>query len=154
MVPQIVLLCVYAPLILFDFAAAFPSIGHRFLLALLQWLRVPSGLLRLLKSFYSEAVGLGSSGRELFLILAGVLQGCPLSGSLFTLAVDGFLRAMQRLAGDEARVAACTDDIGVVVGDTGVLPPLARLFCRLEKLSLLALKPPKCIVVPLWPDIF
>ena len=86
-------------LVLFDFAAAFPSISHRSLFTVLRWLKVPAGLMRLLEAFYTEVRGLGLSGQELFRIFAGVLQGCPLSGSLFTISIDAFMRALQKLAG-------------------------------------------------------
>ena len=136
-------------LVLFDFAAAFPSISHRFLFTVLRWLKVPAGLMRLLEAFYTEVRGLGLSGQELFRIFAGVLQGCPLSGSLFTISIDAFMRALQKLAADEARVAACADDIGLVVGAAGILGHFEALYSRLESLSRLTLKPPKCITVPL-----
>ena len=84
-----------AALILFDFAAAFPSISQEYIFEALQHLGVPEAAQRLVKSLYYEHYGTptleGQVGQPIPLT-AGLRQGCPLSPLLFVLAVDSLLR--------------------------------------------------------------
>ena len=49
----------------------------------------------------------------MFVILSGVLQGCPLSGSLFVIAIDPLLHMFKTMLENSslAWVRACADDI-------------------------------------------
>ena len=78
-------------LLFFDIAAAFPSLSHKFLFVMLQYIGCPAGLVAALRSFYTGVTGISMAGTFLFKILSGVLQGCPLSGSLFALSFDCFI---------------------------------------------------------------
>ena len=65
-----------------------------------------------------KAFAAGSAEQELlFQVVAGVLQGCPASGSLFVLCLDPLLRAAVQLEqfGQGLEVTACADDVGVSV---------------------------------------
>ena len=72
----------------FDYATAFSSIAHQWLMAVLFIMGVPDGLLDFIKSIYflnSTSVRFGEACVFLAWIFSGVLQGCPLSGSLFVI---------------------------------------------------------------------
>ena len=68
-------------------------------------------------------------------VAAGVLQGCPLSGLLFTWVVAPLLQAMMVLL-ERPRLAiirACADDIGAVMPELRSLMILFDLFLKVEK---------------------
>ena len=103
---------------LFDFAAAFSSVSHKWLFAALRAAGAPIGFYLAICALYdgSRVVTPDGPRTELFcMILAGILQGCPLSGTLFIIAVDPFLRAL--VGATQSRgslVRACADDIWIV----------------------------------------
>ena len=69
--------------VLFDFAAAFPSVFQAWLLLVLKAIQAPEGFINTFTSMYSEnhAYSRNQGGLVLmFKVFSGVLQGCPLSG--------------------------------------------------------------------------
>ena len=89
----------------------------------------------------------------LYLILAGVLQGSPLSGSLFVLATNPILCLLQHVTAhlkEQVCLRACADDLGAALAELRhlelFLPPLVLT----KAATGLGLKPSKCIIVPLW----
>ena len=77
----------------FDIAAAYPSLSHAFLFLALQAFNLPQGALNVFKCMYHNVKAFGRHGGVkmfLFSILAGVIQGCPLSGLAFAIALDPF----------------------------------------------------------------
>ena len=106
---------------LFDFIAAFPSVLRRWLFLVLTVCDLPIGMIRICESMYWLAQGVGRSfGHHavfLYWIWSGVLQGCPLSGSLFVLAIDPFLDKFYKLVHSVGlgKLGACADDIGAVL---------------------------------------
>jgi len=100
--------------VLFDFASAFPSVAHAWLFCVLEAVKLWSGFIRAIKNLYkgNEAFGMcGGILLHMFSILSGVLQGCPLSGTLFVLVADPLLW-MFRVQINSAVIRACADDIG------------------------------------------
>ena len=65
------------------------------------------------EAYYNSANGL----IKLFNILAGVLQGCPLSGSLFVICIDPLLEFFRSHIEKPGlgKVRACADDIGATL---------------------------------------
>ena len=82
-------------IVLFDFSAAFPSVSHTWLFMCLEAMKFPTGFINVVRSLYSDNIATHSvQGRThvLFRIVSGILQGCPLSGFLFAVVIDPFLR--------------------------------------------------------------
>ena len=83
------------------------------------------------------------------MILAGILQGSPLSGTLFIFAVDPILRALVGATQNKgALVRACADVIGIVVRRLRDMQLVVPVFDAAEALALLTLKPRKCVLIP------
>ena len=78
-------------LALFDFAAAFPSVAHLWLFAVLAARGCPGGFINLIRQMYTFVSTYYLCDGEfnlLLFIFTGVLQGCPLRGMLFAFAMD------------------------------------------------------------------
>ena len=84
-------------------------------------------------------------------VLAGALQGCPLSGFLFAAAFSPFLCMMAECTDKkgEALTRACADDVGASLRTIRVLPKYAVIFDLAEKCANLTLGMAKCVVVPI-----
>ena len=108
-----------APLaILFDFKAAFPSACHCFLMHVLTSCGLPKPLLNIIKRLYYRCKHKIRFSSSLFLgpaLLAGVRQGCPLSGILFAIVLDPFLRLLHNAIGPNEVLLAYADDMGLVL---------------------------------------
>ena len=86
-------------------------------------------------------------------VTRGVLQGCPLSGLIFTWVIEPILRAMEALleASGRAKIRGCADDIGAVLFySRSRIRILWEVFDLIEQGGGLKLKPRKCVAVPLW----
>ena len=85
--------------LLYDFASAFPSVAHAWLFCVLEAIEIReaflSGIPNLYKGNEAYAVSEGLM-QHLFPILSGVLQGCPLSGTLFVFVMDPLLWSFRR----------------------------------------------------------
>ena len=104
-------------LLLFDFMAAFDSLGHAFIFLALRHYKVPEGMYLFFVALYTDnkcyAV-FGGVKRFLYKILSGILQGCPASGSLFVLAIDPLLR-MFKSRFEGGRTKAFADDLATML---------------------------------------
>ena len=89
---------------------------------------------------------------ELFLwwVLSGVLQGCPMSGFSFAVALDPFLRWLELVTAPWPLVCirACADDLGGVFPNIIALLHVIPVFEAAQKTAGLTLKPKKCNIVP------
>jgi len=140
---------------LFDFAAAFPSLAHKWIFLAIYFCGFPAGFIAIVEANYSLVfmfIALGGQLHMLLLVAAGVLQGCPLSGTLFAVCVDPFLRQidMEIVAPKHAEVRACADDIGASLTSIGILKILFPVFRLAQAIAGLTLKPQKCILIPVF----
>ncbi len=88
--------------IFFDFCTAFPALAHRWIFLVLDAMLVPLHITGSIRKLY-----LACSARMMFngnmvgniQILCGIKQGCPMSGSIFALAIDPCIRFMMEQLG-------------------------------------------------------
>jgi len=136
-------------LVLFDFAAAFPSVAHAWIFTVLRGIKLWGGYISGIKGLYTSNKAYGYSGGFvvfLFWIVAGVLQGCPMSGTLFVFAIDPLLWSF-KVKISSAVVRTCADDIGMALKRLDMLALLYKLFHDFKSASNLTLKPPKTIII-------
>ena len=86
----------------------------------------------------------------LFFIWSGVLQGCPLSATLFLMCVNPFLINfdLSLSSSNGGVVRACADDIGAALSDHTFLKQLFEVFSLAKQIANLQLKPKKCNIIP------
>jgi len=86
----------------------------------------------------------------MFPILSGIIQGCPLAGSLFALLLDPFLAAMRQALGHDSNgiVRACADDIATALPSINTLKRLYPIFLQAERFASLCLQTSKTCIVP------
>jgi hypothetical protein len=144
---------------LFDILAAFPSLSHKFLTRALMKFCGKHPLGRIIVGLYLEnEASLLLFGRVFagFAVLAGVRQGCPLSGSLFALCfhaiiVDLQIKVVHRAFVISARIFAYADDLGIIIQDLWVLLPMLYDSLRAAgRATNLHLNVKKTRVLPLW----
>ena len=144
-----------AAAVFFDFANAFPSIAHVWIFAVLERLGVPDRVIRFVRALYHDCRALlcfAGAVVGCLQIESGIKQGCPLSGSLFALAIDPLIRAITlRGLVQTSSLTAYADDIGLVLIDMFTqLVLVLSLFADWARATLLFLNIKKCVVVPLW----
>ena len=100
-----------------DIAAAFPILAHEFIFIVLRAIGAPLTLYNYVVALYLDNLAMDRSGKVWFLVLAGVLQGCGMSGSLFALCFDPILRMLEASVDLKKKGLSrgCADDVGVVV---------------------------------------
>ncbi len=141
-------------LVLFDFAAAFPSVSHDFLKIVLDHIGLPAAGMHLITALYDSnrcVISCKGGLHDGFAISAGIRQGCPLSPLLFAVTVDLLLRTLERQEAG-ALVRAFADDTAMFLrsffSSAGAVMDVFRKF---GDVSCLRLNLPKTVVVPLWP---
>lgn len=84
--------------------------------------------------------------QHLFPILPDVLQGCPLSVTLFAFAIDPLRVSFRRyLIGTTTR--SCADDIGMALRRLEVIGLVFKLSKDFRRISFLTFKPAKCVLI-------
>ena len=132
-----------------DITNAFGSIPHRAITAALMSLGAGQLFVDIVADLYSGAeskILLGNGETESIPILAGVRQGCPISGLLFNITIDPILRAIQGNSG-EHNILAYADDICLLAACPESLQRQVDDVSRLGSKIGLALKPSKCAVM-------
>jgi hypothetical protein len=94
-------------LALLDFSAAFPSIARELLRAILEAAQIPAFIRWTILQLYKNADhGIIFNGCACpgFTISSGIKQGCSLSGALFALCMDSFIRCCYHFVPDSIQV--------------------------------------------------
>ena len=139
----------------FDIKTAFPAISHRWLYTVLDVIDALHGFQNMVRSQYSGAAALGrrSCGAMflLFYILSGVVQGCTMSGLLFALSFDPFVRELARRIDDVGLGTSrmCADDVGIAFRHVHGLIAAHEIFDNAKLYASLFLNFSKCFLVPL-----
>ena len=138
-----------------DYEAAFPSVLHAWMHFILPYLGFPKGFCNLVEGMYVCVMSYGDAEKcmvFLFLILSGVIQGCPLSGLIFVASIDPILAEMKRKLDDKnlSITRACADDIAAALRDRASLAVYAHIFSVAKLASGLSHNMKKCVLVPLW----
>ena len=120
---------------------------------MLETCGVPRASMNVIRSIYFDCrTYILVSGEKSFLctVLSGVLQGCPLSGSLFALAIDPFLCLIDTVLenGRLGIVRACADDIGAAIKSSRVLNWIYSVFNCARLAAGLTVRTKKCVIVP------
>ena len=129
-----------ACIVLFDFAAAFPSVIHKWIRMVLHAAEAPEGLINVFEAMYSKNVALmllEGAYLVLFEIVSGFLQGCPLSGMIFNIAIDPLLWCFSKLIilPKLGFVLACADDFGATMKRLEYLRSIYRVFKMFESVK-------------------
>jgi hypothetical protein len=142
-------------ILLFDIAAAFPSLAHQWLFVVLRKMRIPKFMIKCIQELYrdgfAEIVLMGLRWGRLP-ILSGIRQGCPASGSLFVLAMDPCFRfIMAKMGPKQGIITAFADDLAAAVKDLyQTIAILDEAFQVVARCSSMKLHPGKVVVIPLW----
>jgi endonuclease/exonuclease/phosphatase family metal-dependent hydrolase len=142
-------------IVLFDFAAAFPSLAHCWIFEVLAFMKLPAFLIAIIRRLYADChieLLYGAEVHVSFCANAGIKQGCPLSGTLFALALDPFIRMMcLTIPKHLGMITAFADDVAIVALHLfKALRVLAPVFAVLQAASCLVVNPTKSVVIPLW----
>ncbi len=90
----------YPVVALYDVCNALPSIAHLWLFAVVNCIGLPKAYYTLIKNLYmcsyAYSTGIRTSG-FLFHVLSQVRTGCPMSATLFLLAMNPFLDLIIRM---------------------------------------------------------
>ena len=116
------------------------------MMAVLIACKLPLGFRLFVEAIYAQNdvfIQLGGAAAWLFSIRAGVLQGCALSSSLFTLAINPLLILLQNAVGPRGSIRAFADDIAIVVWMMCHMANVAACFGAFGKPSRLDVKSTK-----------
>ena len=126
---------------------------HFFMFAVLAASFAPDSLTRFVRALYTDCWSSVIGSNVWFLILRGVLQGCPLSSTLFVICLPTFLHSVaSRLESNEI-ICGCADDLLTVVRTDCSLKFLDLALAYLQRVSGLALNMRKVVFVPLAQEV-
>ena len=137
-----------------DFASAFPSLSQGWARRALAAAGLPEGMLSFVIYSFQHVVAytaLEGHMQLLFVVLSGVIQGCPLASAVFVIALNPWLLRIQAELEIPKRgiVRACADDLGFVLRAFAHLSLLFAIFTDMAHVANLQLKAVKCVLVPL-----
>ena len=137
---------------LYDLCNAFPTLLHEWLWLVLEVLKIPTVIVKVIERLYSNIFAYSSGcgdGSFLFEVLGGVKTCCPLSSILFLLGVNPFIDLFLWLSdGPKCSVTRiCADDLGSALKCLKSLKTQASIFRAAANYAGLILKPAKCVLV-------
>jgi hypothetical protein len=131
---------------------------HNYIEWILVRMKCPPSKRRVILAFYWYCMSYINTDGDLVAFLqylSGIIQGCPLSGSVFALAPDPILRLLHSSLDEACRsieggasfvLRACADDIGASLSRMSLLKAMYAPFQYAEFGAGLKLKPKKCIL--------
>jgi hypothetical protein len=135
-----------------DFAAAFPSVPHNFILELLTLMKFPPRFVEMMRIYHEGVRGTikvnGGVGGD-FTFGRGVKQGCPLSPLLFNIVIECFLREIRSsikgivIGGARIKVRAFADDCVYFTKDSEDVRVLSEIMRQWEVDSHMSFAPHK-----------
>ena len=141
--------------LLLDMQRAFPSVSRVWLRMVLEKAGAPTWYVRMIFLLYTDCateVTFAGGRYPGFAMEEGVKQGCCLSGALFCLALDPWLRFAVSALPPQIAVNAFADDLCFCMQHMlRHLRLLAVLVLTLTRATNLELNLSKCIFVPWWP---
>ena len=145
-------ICDIPAAMLHDFCNAFPTLLHEWVWLVLNVLKIPKMLLRVIECLYTSINAFSSGcgdGSFLFQVLGGAKTGCPLSSILFLLCCNPFIDLVLRLSdGPKLSVTRiCADDFGSALKSLLTSKYQAPIFNLAARCAGLHLKPSKCVLI-------
>lgn len=120
--------------LLLDFANTFPSLSHSWLFAVLATVGLLRRLMNIVKVMYMDiCTRLYFAGVPVcrLRMLSGICQGCPLSGTLFAIALDPLIRwYVSRRIFNRTRIFCYADDIASVAHHLFIVLPYVSRALR------------------------
>ena len=144
-----------AALILFDFRAAFPSLGREYLFHSLEAFGFPPSAMCVVRSLYLNTTAhlmLMGQTHGAIMMAKGIRQGCPLSPLLFAIATHSFLHLVN-VRHNRSTVRAFADDTAMIIRSwrrDG--RKVFRTFHGFGRVSQMRLNLVKTVGIPLWPE--
>jgi hypothetical protein len=116
---------------------------------------IPSYFILAVRQLYMDCSALllfNGSELDSILLSSGIKQGCPMSGSLFALAIDPLIRYLLHTSVlGSICITAFADDIAIVVANLfTMLPGILAIFSKWALASSLCLNSEKSVIIPLW----
>jgi hypothetical protein len=114
-------------LVLWDFATAFPSVAHAFVLIVLTAACVSEALINLsiaLRADNRVCVVVDGTVRSMYPVMSGALQGCPMSATVFVIAFHMFLVHVRSVGDVNFILRAAVGDLGGVLQSIRDIIPL------------------------------
>ena len=137
---------------LYDVCNAFPTLLHEWMWLVLNVLRIPKPLLKVIECLYTSIKAFSSGcgdGSFLFQVFCGVRTGCPLSSILFLLRGNRFIYLLNKMC-DERSLSVtriCADDSGSALRSLNTLRHQAPIFDLAAECAGLISKPSKCVLI-------
>lgn len=138
-----------------DFAAAFPSVIHRWIWQAMYDMGLPTPVIVAMITLYSctwAEIRFAGAAPARFRVISGIRQGCPASGSVFAIAIDSALHFLDRFRRCPQDIfIAYTDDLAFFwVQFLLTLPALLRGLVAVQHATGMALAARKTSTIPAW----
>ena len=146
-----------AGIISFDLSAAFPSLSRRYLFYVLRTMGFPHHYIRAIQRLYDNnlhTIFINGTLCLSFFFTTGVKQGCPLSMTLFALAMDPIIRYMAAtISPHNGIIRGYCDDLAITTGNLILTTRhVYAIFSIIAAACNLHLNPTKTQVLCLTPE--